>query len=79
MEAARQTLENSGDTSAVAGRAVVQRSKCTGCGLCRELCPHGAIRVTYIANVAPERCVGCGVCVENCPVRALSLRFVGQR
>ena len=78
MDATRQTFEKSGDTSAGPGRAVVERSKCTGCGLCQELCPHGAIHMTYIANVAPERCVGCGVCVENCPVEALSLSPAGQ-
>ena len=53
--------------------AVVNRLKCTGCGLCEEICPAEALRVTYIAIVDRQRCTGCGKCVETCPNGALSL------
>jgi len=53
--------------------AVVNRLKCTGCGLCEEICPVEALRVTYIAIVDRQRCTGCGKCVETCPNGALSL------
>jgi len=53
--------------------AVVERSRCTGCGLCEQLCPVRAIRVTYVANVNAQRCTGCGVCVQNCPQGAIRL------
>jgi len=54
--------------------AVVDASKCTACGLCEQVCPVGAIRITYIARVNTERCTGCGVCAENCPLKAIKLR-----
>ena len=56
------------------GYAVVDRIRCTGCGLCEQLCPVRAIKVTYVANIDAQRCTGCGICVENCPHGALSLR-----
>ena len=54
--------------------AVVDRLRCTGCRMCEQVCPVGAIRVTYIAQVDKERCTGCGTCVQNCPQGAVSLR-----
>ncbi len=54
-------------------RAVVDRFRCTGCGICQELCPEGAIRLTYVASVDAERCTGCGVCVQSCPQGAVRL------
>ncbi len=53
--------------------AVVERARCTGCRLCEQVCPVGAINVTYVAQVDKERCTGCGICAENCPLGALSL------
>jgi len=53
--------------------AGVDASKCTACGLCEQVCPVGAIRITYIARVNTERCTGCAVCVKRCPQGAISL------
>jgi ferredoxin len=53
--------------------AVAERSRCTGCRLCERLCPVGAIRVTYVANIDVRRCTGCGICVQNCPQGAMRL------
>jgi len=69
----QEQAERLGAAGQVKQRAVSDRSRCTGCGLCEELCPLGAIRVTYVANIDAERCAGCGICVENCPQGAIHL------
>lgn len=50
--------------------AVLER-KCTGCGLCSQNCPFGAIDMV---NGKPElnaACKVCGICVKSCPQNAI--------
>ncbi|MCK4376126.1 MAG: 4Fe-4S binding protein, partial [Candidatus Brocadiae bacterium] len=54
--------------------AVVDADKCTGCGLCQEVCPTGAISMDEVARIDRAQCTGCGQCVAECPEDALSLR-----
>ena len=47
---------------------------CTGCGICRDVCEHNAIRMSR--NMAyPEpiegKCTGCFDCVTQCPFDAI--------
>lgn len=45
--------------------------KCTGCGLCGQNCPFGAIDMV---NGKPElnaACKVCGICIKNCPENAI--------
>ncbi|MFO8006257.1 MAG: 4Fe-4S binding protein [Candidatus Brocadiia bacterium] len=49
-----------------------------GCGLCEQLCPVGAVRVTYVAKTDPQKCTGCGICVRECPRGAIRLRSTGR-
>ncbi len=55
-------------------KAVIDSGKCTGCGLCLELCRFGAIKfrdnVYYTDKYA---CEGCGLCVEACPAGAVTI------
>ena len=51
------------------GVAVINKEKCTACGLCRDLCRFDAITEDYA--VGPIDCEGCGVCVDFCPEQAI--------
>jgi ferredoxin len=49
---------------------------CTGCGICADVCPHGAIampRETAYPRPVDGRCVGCMDCVQQCPFDALEV------
>ncbi|HIJ56656.1 MAG TPA: P-loop NTPase [Deltaproteobacteria bacterium] len=49
--------------------AVINKDKCTECGLCRDLCRWDAVSETFeIDSIA---CEGCGVCVYFCPEEAI--------
>ena len=54
----------------MAQMAILER-KCTGCGLCANTCPFGAIEMK---NGKPEMnaaCKVCGLCVKDCPQKAI--------
>lgn len=49
--------------------------KCTGCGMCLEVCPHAVFRLEgRKARIADrDACMECGACARNCPSEALSV------
>ena len=49
--------------------AVIDRDKCTECGLCRDLCRYDAINEEF--EVDSVACEGCGVCHYFCPEKAI--------
>jgi len=53
--------------------AVVDSKKCTGCGICVDVCPTNAIEVNEHAVVNAEMCTGCAACVSECPNEAIIL------
>jgi len=56
--------------------AGVDENLCTGCGLCVDRCPFGALRVETEegrCRVDSRHCFGCGLCVSSCPRTALFL------
>jgi len=61
----------------VAWEWTLLRGECTGCGVCADLCTHGALRMPREAaypEPVPGRCAGCMTCVEECPFDAIDLR-----
>jgi ferredoxin len=50
-------------------------SKCDGCGICKEVCPVGAVEGEKGKRhkVIIDKCIGCGLCVPKCPLGALSI------
>ena len=49
--------------------------KCTGCGKCAEVCPHGVFDVDgkKAQIVAKDVCIECGACALNCPAKAIEV------
>jgi ferredoxin len=49
--------------------------KCTGCGRCVEVCPHGVfeMRDKRAAVTDRNRCMECGACAKNCEFSAITV------
>ena len=49
--------------------------KCTGCGKCVEVCPHGVFAIENEKAVIIDKnsCMECGACAQNCPVSAVDV------
>lgn len=51
----------------------MQAELCTGCGRCREVCPHQVFSfVEHKARITDgNACMECGACAKNCPEDAI--------
>ncbi|UCG78490.1 MAG: 4Fe-4S binding protein [Nitrospirota bacterium] len=51
--------------------------KCTGCGRCIEVCPHGVFdmngKKAFITD--KDLCMECGACANNCEFEAISVDY----
>ena len=49
--------------------------KCTGCGICAEVCPHGVFNIESGKALITDKnsCMECGACAINCPVSATAV------
>ena len=68
--------------SAEATTARVLEDRCTGCLLCVEVCPYGAIELDAereIAAVNPLLCKGCGSCAATCFSGAIDVSGFSNR
>jgi len=57
------------------GAIVIDGEKCVGCGMCRDVCPIGAISMDEIGQA--KKCNLCineeaQQCIESCPTNALT-------
>ena len=68
----------------------LDKNKCTGCGVCMEICPREAIQVTRTlkaegekakpptATISEGKCNYCGMCEAICPFGALNTKVNGE-
>jgi len=52
--------------------AFTHLEKCTGCGICRDVCRFDAIRDDF--TIDPVSCEGCAFCSLACPLEAIEMR-----
>jgi len=56
-------------------RAQVNLESCTGCSLCKKICPMDAIQIiNKKAIIDYYRCIGCGNCTTPCKPKSISLQ-----
>lgn len=55
----------------------IRKDRCSGCGLCVEICPYKALELDEkekVAVINEVLCKGCGVCVSSCRANAIDLK-----
>jgi len=55
-------------------RPIIDKEKCTKCGICWMYCPDNAVLKNHddYYEINYEICKGCGICVEECPAEAIT-------
>jgi len=54
--------------------AQIDKDWCSGCGICVETCPFGALTLASdTAQLDWNKCMGCGACQGRCPQGIISL------
>jgi len=62
-----------------AGRFMVDKKACDGCGLCAQDCPAGTIVIKNGRPAWKYACTHCSSCINNCPKRAINYGQITKR
>ena len=54
-------------------KLILDRARCTGCGVCAAACPFGAVTLTGATPDITSACRLCALCLKQCPEGALSI------
>ena len=56
---------------------LIDPTRCTGCGICVQLCPTNAVavRAHRAIIVRPQACTYCDLCETYCPEGAIGRQF----
>ena len=66
---------SAGERTPIKHASQVDPARCSACGVCASVCPHGAVRMTDDGAVVEQAfCQGCGMCGASCPSHAAALR-----
>jgi heterodisulfide reductase subunit A len=71
------SLISKGTVEIEGATATVNERICSGCQLCKDICPYSAIDFIEdkkVCRVNETLCKGCGACVGGCPSDAISLK-----
>ncbi|MEW6334622.1 MAG: mercury methylation ferredoxin HgcB [Thermodesulfobacteriota bacterium] len=54
----------------------LDQEKCTGCGMCLEVCPHEVFKMNtrHVEIQHRDACMECGACSRNCPFDAITVQ-----
>jgi len=58
--------------------AVIDRARCSECGVCTNFCPQNAIKIKDVPVIDRSLCTGCGTCIPLCPRNAISMKSVAE-
>jgi NAD-dependent dihydropyrimidine dehydrogenase PreA subunit len=59
----------------VASLKLENAEKCSGCGMCISVCPHGVFKLenSKVQIINKNACMECGACKINCPLEIIKV------
>lgn len=59
-------------------RPVINKEKCSNCGICSTYCPVNSIfKEDGQIKISMQYCKGCGICANECPKKAIDMIVEG--